>query len=115
MDKPKTLTPPPHHRTLNSNKNGRRDRRIPTALSCICSVGVKRTSQTSYDGAEWLAGLAVTNLGFVGRTVDSDVDLRRADFWQAICVYGGSALGCDLPSDPKFRRERAHEAGECKV
>ena len=81
----------------------------------MLTTSVKRISQTSYDGAEWLVGLAVTNLGFVGRTVDSDVDLRRADFWQAICVYGGSALGCDLPSESKVSRERAHEAGECKV
>jgi hypothetical protein len=79
----------------------------------MLTTSVKRISQTSYDGAEWLVGLAVTNLGFVGRTVDSDVDLRRADFWQMICVYGGviSAVTCrqirSFVENEHTRRENA--------
>ena len=41
-----------------------------------------RALQTSYDGADGLAGLAVSYLVFVGRAVVGNVDLRRADFGQ---------------------------------
>jgi hypothetical protein len=79
----------------------------------MLTTSVKRISQTSYDGAEWLVGLAVTNLGFVGRTVDSDVDLRRADFWVAICVCMGECSAVTSRQIRKFvenehtRRENA--------
>ena len=39
--------------------------------------GAKRTLKTSYDGADGLAGPTVSNLVYMGRTVDSNVESRR--------------------------------------
>ena len=63
-----------------------------------------RALQTSYDGADGLAGLAVSYLVFVGRAVVSNVDLRRADFglqW----AEGRYWASTPRRSDPKVLRE----------
>jgi hypothetical protein len=74
--------------------------------------GSKRTPQTSYDGADGFAGLAVSHLVFVGRTVDSNVDLRR-EFWAAMMgVREVTRLQPLADQIRKLFEKRAHKARE---